>query len=62
MGVITCPNCTHQAPERIPQDACLHIFVCPGCGTRLTPRTGDCCVFCSYGDRLCPTRGDVQTT
>lgn len=21
------------------------------------PKPGDCCVFCSYGDEVCPPRG-----
>ena len=25
-----------------------------GCGTRLKPLAGDCCVFCSYGSVPCP--------
>jgi hypothetical protein len=25
-----------------------------GCGTRLKPKPGDCCVFCSYGSVPCP--------
>jgi hypothetical protein len=27
-----------------------------GCGQRLKPKPGDCCVFCSYGDIVCPPR------
>ena len=25
-----------------------------GCGARLKPKPGDCCVFCSYGSVPCP--------
>ncbi|HEY7997903.1 MAG TPA: GDCCVxC domain-containing (seleno)protein, partial [Pseudolabrys sp.] len=25
-----------------------------GCGERLKPKPGDCCVFCSYGSVPCP--------
>ena len=28
--------------------------MCEGCGTRLAPKPGDCCVFCSYGTVRCP--------
>ncbi len=38
----------------MPEDACLWFFDCPGCGTMLKPKVGDCCVFCSYGDVPCP--------
>lgn len=40
----------------MPDDACLRFYDCPSCGARLRPREGDCCVFCSYGDRECPPR------
>jgi hypothetical protein len=51
---ITCPACGHAAIETMPTDACLWSYDCHGCGTRLTPKAGDCCVFCSYADRRCP--------
>jgi hypothetical protein len=40
----------------MPVNACLRLFDCPGCGAVLRPKTGDCCVFCSYGDAPCPPR------
>jgi hypothetical protein len=51
---ITCPKCGHQAVERMPKDACLFFYDCKGCGERLKPQPGDCCVFCSYGSVPCP--------
>jgi len=54
ISVITCPNCGHQASERMPTDACLFFYECKGCGDLLRPKAGDCCVFCSYGDEPCP--------
>ncbi len=51
---ITCPECGHTATETMPTDACLYFYVCPSCSARLTPKTGDCCVVCSYGDVPCP--------
>jgi len=53
-GTITCPACAYQSREAMPRNACLYFFRCPGCGTLLRPKPGDCCVFCSYGDRACP--------
>jgi len=53
-STLTCPDCGHQVRERMPTDACLYFYDCPGCGSRLKPRPGDCCVFCSYGDTPCP--------
>ncbi|MGH2865991.1 MAG: GDCCVxC domain-containing (seleno)protein [Solirubrobacteraceae bacterium] len=55
-AIITCPVCRTQARERMPVNACQHAYVCTGCGERLTPKPGDCCVFCSYADTVCPPK------
>jgi hypothetical protein len=38
----------------MPTDACQFFYDCKGCGERLKPLAGDCCVFCSYGSVPCP--------
>jgi hypothetical protein len=53
-STITCPKCAHKSLERMPTDACQFFYDCKECGERLKPLTGDCCVFCSYGDVPCP--------
>ncbi len=53
-STLTCPHCARAEMFDMPQDACVIVHVCAGCGARLTPKTGDCCVFCSYGDVPCP--------
>lgn len=53
-STITCPDCGHRALETMPTDACQFFYDCTGCGTRLKPKAGDCCVFCSYGSLPCP--------
>ena len=40
--------------ETMPTDACQFFYECTGCGTKLKPKPGDCCVFCSYGSLPCP--------
>jgi DNA-directed RNA polymerase subunit RPC12/RpoP len=55
-SVITCPVCGHQAREQMPTNACQFVYVCTACGERLRPESGDCCVFCSYGDAPCPPK------
>lgn len=55
---ITCPVCGVRTAEIMPTDACVYFFECPGCRTMLKPKPGDCCVFCSYGDRACPPRAN----
>ena len=51
---ITCPHCGMANSETMPTDACRFFYECSGCGTRLRPKPGDCCVFCSYGSVPCP--------
>jgi hypothetical protein len=51
---ITCPRCRHRSLEPMPTDACQFFYVCKGCGEKLKPLPGDCCVFCSYGSVRCP--------
>lgn len=53
-SVVECPHCGHRTEERMPVDACQYFFVCGGCGEWLKPKTGDCCVFCSFGSVPCP--------
>jgi hypothetical protein len=53
-ATITCPRCGHQARETMPTDSCQYFYDCKGCGALLKPQSGDCCVFCSYGDVKCP--------
>ncbi|WP_247542000.1 GDCCVxC domain-containing (seleno)protein [Bradyrhizobium sp. 168] len=53
-STLTCPACHHQATETMPTDACQFFYDCAACGTRLKPKPGDCCVFCSYGTVPCP--------
>jgi hypothetical protein len=53
-STITCPHCGARSQERMPEDACFYFHTCVKCGSRLKPKAGDCCVFCSYGDVPCP--------
>ncbi|CAN5525427.1 hypothetical protein BH18VER2_BH18VER2_10950 [soil metagenome] len=53
-SVITCPSCGHRTEETMPTNACLFFYDCNRCNTRLKPKPGDCCVFCSYGSVPCP--------
>jgi hypothetical protein len=53
-STVTCPRCGHRATETMPTDACQFFYHCKGCGERLRPRPGDCCIFCSFGTVRCP--------
>ena len=56
VSTITCPFCGHSAVETMPTLACQYFYDCRGCRAVLRPKSGDCCVFCSYGDRGCPPK------
>ncbi|TAN03034.1 MAG: hypothetical protein EPN40_00835 [Rhodanobacteraceae bacterium] len=55
-STITCPKCGTATRTLMPADACQFFWDCPSCGTVLKPESGDCCVFCSYGDVPCPPK------
>jgi len=55
-AIITCPHCGHKKEEIMPTDACQHFYTCEKCGKTLSPKEGDCCVFCSYADSKCPPK------
>jgi len=38
----------------MPTDACTYFYECENCKEMLKPKSGDCCVFCSYGTVKCP--------
>jgi len=54
ISTLSCPACGHRETKTMPTDACLYFYECKNCRTRLQPKAGDCCVFCSYGDVPCP--------
>lgn len=53
---LTCPNCGRRRIEPMPVDACQFFYECTGCHALLRPKSGDCCVFCSYGSVPCPPK------
>ena len=55
-STITCPECEVKSTEKMPQNACQFFWQCPDCKTTIRPKSGDCCVYCSYGDVQCPPK------
>lgn len=53
-STLTCPECGHESKDLMPTNACQYYYDCGRCGAALKPMTGDCCVYCSYGDVKCP--------
>ncbi|TAN28277.1 MAG: hypothetical protein EPN31_08985 [Castellaniella sp.] len=54
-SVVTCPHCGHMRRETMPVDTCQFFYECGQRKTLLKPKSGDCCVFCSYGSVPCPS-------
>lgn len=52
-ATVTCPKCGYSSKETMPSDSCLVIYKCKECGFVMTPKEGDCCIFCSYADKKC---------
>ncbi len=53
-STIMCPECGFKNTEIMPTNSCQVLYECPGCQATLRPKTGECCVFCSYGNIPCP--------
>jgi len=53
---VTCPKCGGVTRETMSTNACQWFYACPKCSEMLKPKSGDCCVFCSYGSVECPPR------
>jgi hypothetical protein len=61
-ATITCPHRATTTRADMPTDACRFFFTCPACSTLLRPLAGDCCVFCSYSDQICPPKQTGATS
>ena len=55
---LTCPKCSAISVETMPTDRCVYFYECAQCKSMLKPKPGDCCVYCSYGDKRCPSVQD----
>lgn len=59
IGELTCPLCGNKQKMEIPKISCLHSYQCEKCEV-IVKAQKECCVFCEYGDKKCPTahKGD----
>ena len=55
-STLHCPLCGKRSTDQMPDNASVYFYRCIRCNGLFTPRSGDCCVYCSYGDVPCPTR------
>jgi hypothetical protein len=53
LSIITCPSCEGHEALEIPQGYSQHLYRCPSCSIILKPKSGDCCIFCSFGNLDC---------
>ncbi|HSU92865.1 MAG TPA: GDCCVxC domain-containing (seleno)protein [Gemmatimonadaceae bacterium] len=53
-SVLTCPACGHAERLEMPTAECVFFYECRSCHVLLKPKSGDCCVFCTYGSVPCP--------
>lgn len=53
-STLTCPTCGYAKTETMPTNACQWFYECEQCRSILSPKPGDCCVYCSYGTVPCP--------
>ncbi|WP_370622950.1 GDCCVxC domain-containing (seleno)protein [Polynucleobacter sp. MWH-Berg-3C6] len=52
-STITCPYCRASESLEIPIGSSQHLYRCRACSSILKPKSGDCCIFCSFGDLDC---------
>ena len=52
---LLCPKCGHKMVDTMPTNACQWFYECEHCRMLISPKQGDCCVFCSFGSVPCPT-------
>lgn len=56
-ATLTCPHCKAEQTAEIPNTACVPFYKCKSCGEMIKSKEGECCVFCSWGDKDCPLKG-----
>ena len=57
-AVFTCPKCQTKTKVTMPTEGKQHFFKCTNeqCKANITIKEGECCVFCSYADKPCPSK------
>ncbi len=53
-STITCPDCGFKKEETMSTNYCQFKYRCTNCGSILSPKSDDCCVYCSFGTEKCP--------
>lgn len=63
LATLTCPHphCQHQQQVMMPTTSCQLFYTCEACSITHAHKKGDCCVFCSYADKPCPSLQEGET-
>ena len=57
---ITCPHCGFAKEETMFVCGGESEYTCTRCAHILRPKEGECCVFCAYGNMICPPQQDKR--
>lgn len=62
LATLTCPNpaCHHQQQVMMPTTYCQLTYTCEACQTTHSRQAGDCCIFCSYANTVCPSKQEAE--
>ncbi|WP_394352849.1 GDCCVxC domain-containing (seleno)protein [Flavivirga algicola] len=52
---ISCPYCHHKMTTKMSQTSIHYLHECNNCFKVLRVPKDNCCIFCSYGTRKCPS-------
>ncbi|WP_370624068.1 GDCCVxC domain-containing (seleno)protein [Polynucleobacter sp. AP-Feld-500C-C5] len=52
-SILTCPHCQASEVISIEVGSSYHLYRCHSCSTILKPKSGDCCILCSFANRDC---------
>lgn len=55
-STVRCPHCNRRSRDQMPGNASDYFYQCLHCNTVFKPKSGDCCVYCSYGNTMCPPK------
>jgi hypothetical protein len=51
---VTCPHCKKAFIDEMPLNYCARELKCPACSAAIKAKEGECCVFCSHSNVICP--------
>jgi len=52
-SILTCPYCAYKKSEVLQENISLTNFRCESCQQVVKISSGECCVYCQYGDYPC---------